>query len=344
LAQLFSIILANENHCQLTIARKTLPALKATAMKDFFNVLRGLGMYFEEWHNKSDNTYHYGTNQVDFISVDEPTKVRSRRGNYLWLNEANEFSREDYNQLAMRTDKQIFMDYNPSHQYHWIYTDLQPRKDCIIIPSTYRDNPFLAPEIIKEIEYYKEVDQNYWRIYGLGLKGILENIIYSNWDLVDKIPEGAEIIDGLDFGYNNPTALIDVGIKDNEIYLDELIYESHLTNEALIQRMKDLKIKRLIYGDSSEPGTIEEIGNAGFSILPSNKDVTLGIKTLKSRKIHITKRSINIQKEIKGYGWKSDKDGKLLDEPIQLKNHAMDASRYAVHTHLTQPVPGAEWF
>lgn len=343
LAQLFMTIMINEKNTQLTITRKTFPALRATAMRDFLNVLKETGIYREELHDKSQHIFRYPPtgSEVDFISIDEPTKVRSRRRNYLWMNEANEFSLEDYRQLSLRTDKQIFMDYNPSHQFHWIYEDLQTRKDCVVLPSTYKDNPFLSPDLIKEIESYQNKDKNYWRIYGLGLKGITESNIYTHWQYCEGLPESYDNLSyGLDFGYNCATAFIKIVEKDKEYWWDEMLYQSHLTNEELIKKFEELNISKTdrIYADSAEPARIAAIRNAGFNIYPANKEVKAGMDFVKSHKLFITKRSLNILREIKSYSWK-EKDGKLLDEPIKTNDHAMDAGRYGEYFLLGERMP-----
>jgi len=345
LAQLFAIAMLKENGVQLTIARKTFPALRATAMKDFFNVIKGMGIYREEDHNKTENTYRYRNNEVDFVSVDEPSRVRSRRREYLWLNEANEFNKDDYRQLTMRTSKQIFMDYNPSHQFHWIYDDLQPRKDCIIIPSTYKDNPFLAKEIVKEIEGYKKTDKNYWRIYGLGRRGVAETLIYTHWQFCDKVPEGARIIYGLDFGYNNPTALVKIAIKDQDYYWEEKLYKRYLTNPDLIVELRTLSLTEedIIYADSSEPDRIKELQDEGFNVVPCYKTkIKFGIDKIKSKKFFITKSSVNLLKELKSYSWK-EKDGKKLEEPVKANDHLVDAGRYAIVTDGQVVEPSLDW-
>lgn len=340
IAQLFLTILVTQNDVVLTICRKTLPALKGTAMKDFFEIMRGAGIYYQKNHNRSDNIYRYKTNEVEFISVDEEQKIRGRKRKYLWMNEANEFSYEDFKQLNMRTTGQIFLDYNPSDEFHWIYDHILTRPDCTLIKSTYKDNPFLEKEIVKEIELLREVDQNYWRIYGLGERGVSEAKVYSHWQYVEDVPQNPdETIYGLDFGFNNQTACVRVDIKDREYTWDEKLYESHLTNSQLIERLKTLAIGNApLYCDSAEPQRIQELINAGFNAKPSDKDVTKGIDTIKSHKWYITKRSTNILKEVKSYSWKT-KDDKILDEPVKQNDHLMDAGRYAQHTHTIIPKP-----
>ncbi len=336
LCQAIILLAFQEDGQVFTIARKTLPALKTSAMRDFFNILKQAELYDPEKHNKTDNIYQFRNNLIEFISVEDPLRVRSRRRQYLWLNEALEFSLEDWRQLSIRTEKMIFLDYNPSNPYSWIYDEIFPRDDKIIIPSTYKNNPFLHLDVAKEIEHYKEIDENYWRIYGLGLKGIIKTVIFDNWDYCDELPEG-EPIYGLDFGYNSPSGLVKIRIKDEGFYLKELLYERFLTNQDLIKKIEEIGVPktREIYPDSAEPQRIEEMKRAGFWVIPSDKDVKKGIDTMKSRKIYITKDSLNLIQEIKKYSWK-EREGKILDEPVPINDHLLSGARYAIHTHLRE--------
>jgi len=348
LAQLFGLILVRESGITLSIARKALPNLKATAMRDFFNILKEWGVYRVENHNKSDHIYNYRNNQIEFFGLDDPMKVRSRRRNYLWLNEANEFSLEAYRQLSMRTDKQIFLDYNPSHFEHWIYDELQPRDDAVIIRSTYKDNPFLPEEVIKEIEHYKKKDKNYWRIYGLGLRGVTEALIYTHWNYCDKLPDSGERIFGLDFGYNSPTALAEIVINDDRIFAKERIYRKFLKTPELVELMKDYCDEdSLIYADAEDPQAIDDLIEAGFlNTIPADKEkgsVRAGIREIQKREFYITKDSQNGLKEVKSYCWK-EKDGKLMDEPVKINDHFMDAVRYSVYTYFNNYTePSFSW-
>lgn len=337
IAQVFLTLLVTKD-ILLTVCRKTLPALRATAMKDFFDIMKAAGVYREENHNKTDHIYKYKNSEIEFISVDQPQKIRGRKRNCLWLNEANEFSYEDFRQLNMRTIDKVFMDFNPSDEYHWIYDDILTRKDSILIKSTYLDNPFLEESIVKEIERFQGLDQNYWRVYGLGERGVSGLTIYTHWQYCDALSENPdEVIYGLDFGYNNQTALVKIVIKDQNIYTEELLYKSFLTNAQLIEEIKKCNIgNQCIYGDSAEPQRIEEIRRAGFNIKPADKEVSKGIDTIKTRSWFITKSSTNILKEVKSYAWK-EKDGKALDEPVKINDHLMDAIRYAIHTHTSKP-------
>ena len=337
LCQLFIDKMIRERNIVISVVRKTLPSLKASAMKDFFDILKEKNIYNEIYHNKSENTYRIGNNEIEFISVDQPQKIRGRKRDYLWINEANELMLEDFRQLNMRTTQKVYLDYNPSEMVSWIYDEILTRKDVTKIHSTYLDNPFLEQAIIKEIERFKETDENFWRIYGLGLRGISMALIYSNWSLCNEMPEDAESVYGLDFGYNHKTALIDVANKDDDFYLDQVIYQSYLTNSDLIQLMIDKGVdkKKIIYADCAEPQRIQEIRNAGFNVKPAFKgasSVKNGIDFIKAHKVLVTKSSKGINKEKDNYRWKT-KDDIVLDEPIKILDDAMDGARYPIYTH-----------
>lgn len=342
ICQLFIVRLLQEHNKVLTICRKTLPSLKSTAMRDFFEILEGLKIYDEARHNKTENTYRIGSNLVEFVSLDQPQKKRGAKRDYLWMNEANEFNLEDWRQLSFRTTGQIFLDFNPSDEFHWIYDEVLTRDDVTFIVSTYLDNPFLPDSIVKEIERLKELDENYWKVYGEGQRGASSATIYTHWQLCDALPEGGETIYGLDFGFNNPTALVQVVMKDNIIYAKELIYQSFMTNSDVIERLKELvpNKRAQLYGDAAEPNRIEEIYRAGFNIKAADKDVKKGIDSIKARGFYICKDSTNLLKEAKSYKWKEDKEQRVLDEPVKFNDHILDALRYAVHTHTSRPHTG----
>jgi len=339
IAQLYLTVLYTAQNTILSVCRKTLPALRVSVLRDFLDIMKAAGVYRDERFNKTELIYSYGSNLIEFFSIDESAKVRGRKRNLLWLNEANEFSREDYRQLGLRTIGQIFYDYNPSDEFHWIYDDILTRNDCTLIKSTYLDNPYLEKSIVKEIERYKEIDKNYWTIYGLGERGVGELKIYTHWQYCDKLPDNPdEIIYGLDFGYNHPTALVKIALKDDNMYWQQEIYETHLTTTDIIDRLKTLGLSKnvYIYADSEAPDAIKEIRNAGYNIKPAKKEkgsVVAGIKFMKTKKFYITKDSPGLLKEAKSYSWK-EKDGKPLDEPVKQNDHGMDAGRYAIYTHI----------
>ena len=345
IAQLIALLAAAEPKPEVyAICRKTFPALKATAMRDFFTIIKSWGWYNENNHNKSDHIYKLNNTEIEFFSLDEPEKVRGRKRKILWSNEANELTYEDWRQLLFRTSGDVYIDYNPSDEFSWIYDHVLTRTDCELIKSTYKDNPFLEETIINEIERLKGTDENYWKIYGLGLRGVSASKIYSHWQLCQDLPKDAERIFGLDFGFNNQTCLAEVRIKDNDIYARERLYKSFMTNSDLIEWLKAHHMQdKIIYADSAEPDRIKEIEDAGFIIEPANKAVLMGIDSIKTRKFFITNDSVNGQKEAKSYSWKTGKDGRRLDEPVKHNDHFMDAVRYAVYTYFNSCDVGAEW-
>lgn len=336
ITQRFILKALNETGRTYTIARKTLPALKMTAMRDFFEILNKHQLYNERKHNKTENTYELNQNLFEFISMDQPQKKRGAKRTDLWLNEVNEFDYEDYVQLNLRTERQVFMDYNPSDPYHWVYDKVLNREDAELIVSTYLDNlRFLDKEIIKEIELLKVNDPTYWTIYGRGEKAVVRNIIYSNWKLGD-FPEHVDFsIYGLDFGFHDPTALVEIGVKDEQVYWRERLYERGWGNNRLMQFLRDSGIKRYdaIYADSAEPARINEIYEAGFNIHASNKEVFDGIEYTCRHPIIIDKNSVNLKYEIDRYKWMEDMNGKALPQPVKLFDHLLNAARYAEYTH-----------
>ena len=332
LCQLFIVKCLEETGKVFTICRKTLPALKATAYRDVLNILKELDLYDEANHNKSELSYKLNGNLLEFISIDQSQKIRGRKRNYLWLNEANEFNFEDWQQLILRTQEKIYLDYNPSDPYSWIYEKVHTRDDCTFLQSTYQANPFLDDDTIAEIERLKDIDPDYWRVYGLGEIGTVQTMIFRNFNLVDNV-QGRLIGYGLDFGFtNSPTALVEVRQLDDNLYIKELLYEKRLTNTDLANKMKALGIDRQteIVGDSAEPKSIEEIYRQGFNIKPAKKGagIHLGIDIMRRYKLHITKDSLNAIKEFRGYKWATDKNGDVLNTPVKVNDHLVDACRY----------------
>lgn len=330
----------------VTICRETLPSLRGTAMRDFFEILESIGLYDVKSHNKTNNEYTLNKNLVEFISIDESQKIRGRKRNILFINEANEINKEAWLQLAFRTTDKIILDYNPSDEISFIYDDIIPRDDCDFYKSTYLDNPFLPQDLIQEIERLRDTDPNYWTIYGLGERGQRLEKVYHNWETCKEFPTNfIDTIYGLDFGFNHPMALIEVGYRDEGIYLREKYYKSNTITKDLIKEMTILIPNKnsYIYADHAEPDRIREIQLAGWNVYKAKKDVQDGIDVVKSKKLFVDINSVGLIKEFKMYKWKQDKDGRVLDEPIKLYDDLMDAMRYAIYTH-DLPKPQVTWY
>lgn len=348
LAQLIILKALEETGKVYTICRKTLPALKGTAYRDFFSILESHNLYNPDNHNKSELTYKLNGNEIEFISVDMPQKIRGRKRNILWLNEANEFSFEDWIQLTLRTTENIYLDFNPSDPYSWIYDNVINREDCTFIKSTYLDNPFLPKETIKEIERLKQLDSNYWKIYGLGNMAQPTETIFRQFEICNNVPEQAQLIAmGMDFGYSNdPTALVEVFKLNDNLYLNEVLYSKGLTNQDIAAELRKHSITRQIeiIGDSAEPKSIEEINRLGFNVKPAKKgadSINMGIDILRRYKIHITKNSTNTINEFKFYKWLVDKNGKVINKPATNQaDHIIDSVRYVALNKLTTNYSG----
>ena len=323
----------------ITIVRKTFPALRSSVMRDFFHILTQGGNYYEENHNKSNATYSLWGNLVEFISVDQPQKLRGRKRDILYVNECNEISLEDWRQLLLRTTgvkngTGIIIDYNPSHEHHWIYEHVLEREDVEFFQTTYLDNPFLEQSVIDEIERFKETDENFWRIYGLGERGVNTAAIFPQWQMADAIPERAKLVAmGMDWGFtNDPTALVSVWREDYSLYIQEHLYKTGMTNRDISQELAKLNLDRTpIICDSAEPKSIEELHRRGHNVKPSKKgpdSVRLGIDIMKRHKLYILKDSVNAQKEFRNYRWEVDRNGVQLSKPLDKNNHLIDAVRY----------------
>lgn len=326
---------------EISIVSPSLPHLKKGARKDVLQNLEDQMIFCENDFNRTDQIYTFPStgSYIEFFGADDSQRVRGPGRDILYLNEANLLKKDTALQLFLRTRDIIFMDFNPADEYSWVY-DVADKAGNKLIISTYLNNlANLSKEQIAEIEALKDADENLWKVFGLGLRGTSSETIYTHWKMCDELPLRGEIIYGQDFGYNVPSALIMIEIFDGALYWDELIYEPKLTTGDLIERYKSINMSKTgnIYCDAAEPKTIEELCRAGYNAMSADKDVTEGIRKVKSTPLYITKRSANLLKEIRSYKWKTDREGKVLDEPVKFNDHALDAGRYGTFTHLHSP-------
>lgn len=348
---------SREELSEISVVSESIPHLRKGAMKDFLKIMKATGRYIDQnWH-RTHLTYTFTNGSyIEFFSADQEDKVRGPRRNILYINECNNLPFETYHQLAIRTDREIWLDYNPTNEF-WIHTELNQDQDSEELILTYKDNEGLADSIIKEIEkalkkafidpdlpietLFQESNikssywSNWWRVYGLGLVGSLEGVIFSNWKQIKSIPKDAKLLGyGMDFGYSNdPTTLISVHEWNGKIVLDEIIYSTGLLNSDIVDLMKKHGIdsRAEIFADSAEPKSIEEIRRSGFNIKPTVKgkdSINFGIDILQERELLVTQRSINTIKEFRSYIWDNDKTGKRINKPIDDWNHSIDAIRY----------------
>ena len=344
---LIYLLTTRKNRLVITIARKTLPALKGSVYRDFMEIAEKVGITYFAEINKAEMTFKYKNHLVEFISLDNEMKVRGRKRTHCFLNEANEFFLEDFNQLSLRTTEKMILDFNPSDVIHWIYSDICTRDDCDTYITTFEDNAFLDPEIKKEILRMKERDADRWRVYGLGERATFkEGQIFDNWkwidynEFVDK--DSSEVVYGLDWGYSNdPTGIVEVRRKNDKLYVHELLYKKGLTNQDIYNEIKNLGLEEeLFICDSAEPKSLEDMKRLGLYCKASIKgsgSVMNGIQIIKEYDVFASKQSKNLLQEYQYYIWESNKDGQTINKIKQNgMDHLMDAFRYAVTTGLAR--------
>lgn len=330
------------NSCtSVSVVRATLPALKGSVLRDFIEILNRMGVYEECKFNKSELicTFPNGS-WVEFFSCDNEQKLRGRKRQILYVNEGNELKFLEWQQLQMRTTKFSIIDYNPSFSDdHWLCKLNKEPKTYHFI-TTYKDNPFLEQKVIDEIESLKDKNPSLWRIYGLGLQAQVEGLIFENIIEIDEIPRWHKKhhFRGIDFGYtNDPTAIVDVYIHENALWIDEVCYRTEMLASDIVRVLKQANRECgenvEIISESADPRLIDEIGNSTLDIHPVHKfrgSIMAGVQKMQEMKIYITKRSTNVIKEFRNYTYRQSKDGKWLNEPIDAYNHAIDAIRYVV--------------
>lgn len=318
----------------ISCIRRSFPSLKRSLLREFIQFLKEMDLYTEKKHNKSSQVIEVYGNFVEFFSLDNFEKVKGSKRDVAYLNEITEIDYEPANQVFLRTTEKIIMDMNPSDTFHWVW-QMRERDDVDYIHSTYKDNPFLELEVVKQIESYKDVDENYWRIYGLGLPGISQTTIYSHWKTWNEDDlSGLNIINqcwGLDIGFNHKTSLVKLIETEDALYFKEEIYSKGLTTGDLMGLIEQKNIKDHIYCDSARPDIIEDLRRKHLLAKGADKAVKEGILYLKSKKIFIHEESLGLLEEIKHYRWKSA--GEVIsDEPVKIDDDGMDAMRYAAYS------------
>ena len=331
----------------ISVVSETLPHLKKGAIRDFEKILQDEGIISgalrddPRW-NATDHFFQFAQGTIiEFFSADSPGKVHGPSRDILFINEGQNLRWETANQLMIRTREFVIVDYNPTHEF-WAHTELatDPRFKQII--STYKDNRFLTPAQVEDIERGKK-NANWWRVYGLGLTGQLEGVIYQ-FEQIDRMPDNAGLvrIGGLDYGFtNSKTAGVDIlaDVRRKRLYLDEMFYGGGMHNFDIIAALNAHGFPKKgprLYADCAEPKANSEIKLAGFNVWPSDKgkEITYQISFIQGWEIYVTKTSTNIIHEFRNYLWDTDRDGNRLNHPIKEFDHAMDAFRYGVFGQL----------
>jgi phage terminase large subunit len=321
---------------EISIVAESIPHLRRGALKDFIKILKWTNRFYDQQLNKSLLTYHFKNGSVvEFFSADDASKLRGARRDILYINECNNVTFESYNELAIRTKREVYLDFNPANEF-WVHKELKDEPDTDFIILTYKDNEALDESIVSQIEKNRDKAAtssywaNWWRVYGLGEVGSLEGVVFTNWKEIDTIPKEAKLIGiGLDFGYtNDPTAAIEIYNYNGTRIINELVYRTGMVNSDIA---KILPSGVIIYADSSEPKSIEEIRRQGKTIKGVTKgadSINYGIDVMQRQDYLVTKQSTNLIKELRSYCWDTDKQGQRMRRPIDHYNHAIDALRY----------------
>ncbi len=343
---------------KILMLRKTSPSLRTSIKPLIYELLDLYNLRNRIIEVKQDNNIWSPVKGLIHQSgLDDPVKIKSSDWNCVWCEESDQFTYEDFVNLKLRLSSPTYQDFrnkiilsfNPVDEFSWVKTKLLDNKseDITEIVSTYRLNPFLSADYVKTIEALEFQDSNYYRIFAQGAWGRLINIIFSNWESVPILPSGDEIF-GLDFGYTNPSSLVRCFVDGLEAGVETMLTQSGLTNTDLIAQMNHIftpeqKANCPVYCDSAEPQRIQEIKDAGFYALPADKSVKDGIDYVRRHKLKIKEDSDELIKEIRGYSYKTDSSGRVLEEPIKFADHSIDAMRYALYSHYvhtSRSIPG----
>jgi len=340
IVQLLIYLAINTPGLRISIVSHSLPHIKRGALRDFQKIMQEFNIWNDNSFKYTDFVYTFDNGSyIELFGLEDESKARGPGRDVLFVNEANLIGKPLFDQLAMRTTGQTFLDLNPADFNCWCY-DIADNPKNKKIHSTYRQNlENLSVNQISLIESYKDFPDDFmYNVYALGLRGAAKELIYTNWKMVKELPGKGDVIYGLDFGFTAPCAMVRVEIYDGSVYCEEVLYRSGMTISDLGAWLKTIDIGRApIYADAAEPKSIEELYRYGFNIHKADKDVWAGILKVKSMPLHVMHTSENIKAELGSYKWRKDKNDNVLEEPVKMHDHILDALRYAVFTHFGKP-------
>lgn len=346
--QIFSLLAYNDKTPTVTtVASDTLPHLKLGAIRDFKFAMEDMGIWEERRWSKSSCMYTFHTGSViEFFGIkDNPGKALGPARHRLGLNEANLLEWDIVRQMLARTSGLVMYDYNPAAPF-WGTEELPKRDRYELVHSTYKDNQYIPDEVRREIEANKD-SGNWWRVYGLGLIGVIEGQIFD-FKIVDKMPDPDGFIEswGMDFGFTfDPTTVIRTLVHTGrrEIYADQMLWQTGMKNPEIAAALKDLGIQRrgggpTVWADAAEPKSIAEVAGFGLDVQGCDKTVKVHeqLQSLRAWTIYVTRRSADLINEGRKYLFKQLPDGTFSKEPIDFFNHGIDALRYAVGPYVGQ--------
>lgn len=344
---------------KITVVAETIPAVKDGAVDIFKQVMYDTGRWEQSQWIGSPLQYTFTNgSRMQFTAFENEGKAKaSGKRDILFINEANHISFPIADALMIRS-KKTFIDFNPDNEF-WAHTEMMGEPNTEFLKLTYLDNEAIPKETLEDLfikrdkAYYNvngNLDDkanikspfwaNWWKVYGLGEIGNLQGAIFSNWTQVDAVPEGARLVGyGMDFGFtNDPTTLIAIYQLNGQYIFDEIIYQRGLTNSDIANLMKSREVIKstYIYADSAEPKSIKEISEYGFNIKGADKgkdSIMFGISLLQENPFLVTKRSLNLIKELRYYVWETDNTGATINKPIDAFNHCIDPLRYYLATY-----------
>lgn len=321
----------------ITVAGQDIPNLKVGAYRDAKTILERSPLLMQWWPtiNEGERIIKCVNGSIiEFKSYTDAQDAKNGKRDYLFINEANGIPYEVYWQLSIRTRKRVFLDYNPSERF-WVHDEVIGKEGVRLIISDHRKNYFLTEEEHRRIEGI--TDKEYWRVYARGLTGKIEGLVFTNWDICEELPPREEWkmdVMGLDFGFtNDPSALEQVVLAHGDLWIDEKIYSTNLTNPEIAEKARERGIGKEdhIIADCAEPKSIRELQACGLWVTASPKgadSINNGINILKRYNIHVTRRSVGILENLRSYKWAKDKDGNTTNKPEDKNNHGIDAVRY----------------
>jgi len=341
--QVLFCLACNNEKLVITVVGQDIPKLKAGAIRDAFSIYESSEAIqaMVKCFNKTDRIFEFRNgSSIEFKSYGNAQDAKAGKRDYLFINEANGIPWDVYCELSLRTRSRIFIDFNPNIAF-WVHDNLVGKPGVQLIISDHRHNPFLSGQMRDKIESLRSVDEQKWRVYARGLTGKINGLVLNNWDVCDKIPDDAKpLACGLDFGFtNDATACIMVYKQNGALWIDELFYETGLTNPDISLKLTANLVSKgtEIVADSAEPKSIEELRRLGWRISPAKKgadSINISIDILKRYPLHVTRQSINLHNELNRYKWKNDRSGRALNEPVDAWNHLIDALRYVALNKL----------
>lgn len=336
----------NNPGLEISVVSETFPHLRKGAIRDFKKIMQIHNRWLRSRWNQTDHLYTFSNGSfIEFFSADNEGKVRGPRRTKLYINEANRLRYDTYHQLAMRTEKDIYLDYNPSAEF-WAQTEVLEESDSELLILNYKDNEGLPKNVLKEFEEAQrkaDAGSKYWknwvRVYVEGKTGRLQGLVFEDWEEVEELPSAARLQGyGIDFGFSNSAfAMVAIYKMDGAYYFDEVVYGTGMTNQVAAQLAIEKGVNTDIqcYADSAEPKSIEEMCVAGLNVIKCDSKVDIrdySIRRMQGQTFYVTKNSKNLIDNLNRFKWAEDKHGQPTNKPIKDHDHAIDAIIYFIGT------------